>query len=134
MLSGVYSIACEANGKGYIGSSINVASRWKKHLYLLRKGNHINPLLQSSFNKYGESSFEFHLVEDLTGLTEKEIRETEQTYLDLIDWRVSFNICKDSRGGKVTEEANERGLQADKLCFTCLKVFRLRSVKWSGFE
>jgi group I intron endonuclease len=108
VLSGVYSIACEANGKGYIGSSINVASRWKKHLYLLRKGNHINPLLQSSFNKYGESSFEFHLVEDLTGLTEKEIRETEQTYLDLIDWRVSFNICKDSRGGKVTEEANER--------------------------
>ena len=108
MLSGVYSIVCKTTGKGYIGSSIDIQYRWKKHLYLLRKGNHTNPHLQSSFNKYGEESLDFRLVEDLSGLQEKDVREIEQTYLDLMDWSVSFNVCLDSRGGQVTEEANER--------------------------
>jgi hypothetical protein len=108
VLSGVYSIVCKSTDRGYVGSSINVPSRWKKHLYFLRKGNHVNPLLQSSYNKYGEESFEFRIIDDLSGLTKPEIREIEQVYLDLMDWKMSFNVCKDSRGGEVTEEANER--------------------------
>lgn len=108
MLSGIYSIVCKTNGKGYLGSSKNLQFRWKKHLYHLRKGNHVNPYLQNSFNLYGEDSFEFCLIESLTGLNPEEIREIEQIYLDQMDWSFSFNVCKDSRGGEVIEEANER--------------------------
>lgn len=108
VLKGVYSIVCEGNGKGYIGSSKNIQYRWKRHLRQLRKGNHENPHLQYTFNKYGESSFKFSIVELLPGASPKEIREVEQIYLDLMDWGESLNICKDSRGGEVTEEANER--------------------------
>jgi group I intron endonuclease len=108
VLSGIYSIVCKTNGKGYLGSSKNIQARWKKHLYYLRKGNHVNPYLQNSFNLHGEDSLEFRLIEDLTGLSPKEIREIEQIYLDQMDWSFSFNVCKDSRGGEVIEEANER--------------------------
>jgi group I intron endonuclease len=108
VLSGIYSIVCKTNDKGYLGSSKNIQARWKKHLYFLRKGNHVNTHLQNSFNLYGENSLEFRLIEDLTGSSPKEIREIEQIYLDQMDWSTSFNICKDSRGGEVTEEANER--------------------------
>lgn len=108
MLSGIYTITCLTTDKGYLGSSINIPSRWKKHLRSLRKGNHANRYLQNSYNKYGESSLQFKVIEELSGLTEKEIREVEQIYLDQMDWSTSFNICKDSRGGEVTDEANQR--------------------------
>lgn len=108
VLKGVYSIVCEYNGKGYIGSSKNIQDRWKRHLRQLKRGNHVNPHLQSTFNKYGESSFKFSIVELLPEASPKEIREVEQIYLDLMNWGESLNICKDSRGGEVTEEANER--------------------------
>ena len=108
VLKGVYSIVCEYNGKGYIGSSKNIQDRWKRHLRQLKRGNHVNPHLQSTFDKYGESSFKFSVVELLPEASPKEIREVEQIYLDLMDWGESLNICKDSRGGEVTEEANER--------------------------
>ena len=108
MLSGIYSIVCKTNGKGYVGSSKNIPARWKKHLYYLRRGNHVNPHLQNTYNLYGENSLEFSLIEDLTGLSSKEIREIEQIYLDQMDWNFSLNVCKDSRGGEITEEANER--------------------------
>lgn len=108
MLSGVYSITCKSTGKGYLGSSIDIAYRWKRHLYLLRKGVHTNPHLQNSFDKYGESNFEFRLIEDLSGLTREEILYQEQVYLDIMNLKNSFNVCLDARGGKVSDEANER--------------------------
>jgi hypothetical protein len=48
------------------------------------------------------------LLEDLSGLPLDEIREVEQKYLDSLDWSEALNVCKDSRGGKIIEEANER--------------------------
>jgi group I intron endonuclease len=108
VLSGVYSIVCKTNGKGYIGSSVEVPGRWSKHLRSLRKGNHVNPHLQNAFSIYGEDSFNFTLLENLSGCTEREIREIEQVYLDLMDWGNSFNVCKTAKGGEVTKEANER--------------------------
>lgn len=48
------------------------------------------------------------MLEDLSGLPLDEIREVEQKYLDSLDWSEALNICKDSRGGQIIEEANER--------------------------
>lgn len=109
MLKGIYKIHCKGNGKIYIGSSVNIEHRWKVHLRKLRKGNHVNPHLQSSYNKYGEDSFSFSVLEALPdGCSSHEIRDKEQHYLDSMNWSESFNICKDSRGGEVIPEANER--------------------------
>jgi len=60
--SGIYSITCKVNNKVYIGSSINIAKRWREHLSLLRSGKHPNQYLQHTFTKYGEESFSFSIV------------------------------------------------------------------------
>lgn len=60
---GVYQIKNTITNKLYVGSSKEVYHRIHKHKYLLRRGIHPNPHLQSSFDKYGISSFEVSLIE-----------------------------------------------------------------------
>ena len=65
---GIYCIKNVVTGKMYIGSSINIAGRWKQHRYQLNTNRHENHYLQHSWNKHGEGSFEFSILEvvDLT--------------------------------------------------------------------
>lgn len=60
---GVYLIECTGNDKFYIGSGANMRNRQTHHLHSLRKDQHHNPKLQHAFNKYGENSIEFYVVE-----------------------------------------------------------------------
>lgn len=62
--SGIYKITCTVSGKVYIGSSINVRKRRNHHLCYLRKNRHSNNYLQHSYNKYGEDSLVFEMVEE----------------------------------------------------------------------
>lgn len=73
--SGIYLIQNVKNGKGYVGSSLDIASRWRGHKRELNKNIHHNEYLQYSYNKYGKENFIFsilELVEDTSLLTFKE--------------------------------------------------------------
>lgn len=61
---GIYIIENTLRGKVYVGQSVDVSKRLTTHMGTLRKGAHINPHLQSSFNKYGEGAFRFYLVHE----------------------------------------------------------------------
>jgi len=61
--SGIYKITNSDNGKVYIGQSVNVFKRVNIHRTNLRRGVHGNNHLQLSWNKYGEDSFQFEIVE-----------------------------------------------------------------------
>jgi len=61
----VYQITCTANGKFYIGSTVNKSQRWARHRNELRKGIHKNRNMQASWSKYGEEAFAFTVVEEL---------------------------------------------------------------------
>lgn len=76
MNSGIYEIKNKINGKMYIGQSRNINKRRSYHLWKLRSNNHFNPLLQNSFNKYGEHNFEFIILEECEPnlLNDKEIQ------------------------------------------------------------
>jgi len=80
MSSGIYQIENQVNGKRYIGSSVNIESRWSVHLALLRHGKHDNQHLQRAFDKYGESAFAFTILEDVEEFSQ--LIECEQHYLD----------------------------------------------------
>lgn len=62
--SGIYVIRCSPTNKVYVGSSINVDKRWKVHRAALRNRGHHNAYLQRAWDKYGEASFEFAIVEE----------------------------------------------------------------------
>mgnify|MGYP000886959842 CR=1 FL=1 len=61
-IPGVYQIVNKLNGHKYIGSSINIWTRWGRHLSDLRKNKHDNNYLQNAWNKYGEDNFEFGVL------------------------------------------------------------------------
>ncbi len=62
--SGIYGIFNMIDGKVLVGSTINFKHRWHVHLYTAQKGRHGNPFFQHAWNKYGESSFEFRVLEE----------------------------------------------------------------------
>lgn len=78
---GVYKITNLINGKIYIGSSIDINSRWKEHVRDLNKNKHHSTHLQRSWNKNGSENFEFSILEKCN---EEEILDREQYYLDTL--------------------------------------------------
>ena len=73
--TGIYSITCKINNRKYIGQSKDIASRWKTHLYQLRRGEHHTKSLQEDWNKftYEDFVFQVELICTKKYLTEKEI-------------------------------------------------------------
>jgi group I intron endonuclease len=89
---GIYLIRSTRDGKFYVGSTVNMRSRWNVHRRALRSGTHHNAHLQSAWNKYGESHFEFVVLKHAP--TEK-LLEAEQSWIDrtrCTDRSVGFNI------------------------------------------
>ena len=74
--SGIYGIKNTANGKWYIGQTIDLSKRKYEHFCDLRNRWHHNGHLQSAWDKYGEGSFEFHVMEEcIEGIMD--VRERE---------------------------------------------------------
>lgn len=62
-IAGVYAIMHPASGRAYIGSSKDVLGRWADHQKRLKAHTHHSPYLQNAWNKYGNDSFSFVLIE-----------------------------------------------------------------------
>jgi DNA-binding XRE family transcriptional regulator len=63
---GVYMILSLITGGAYVGSSTNVAQRWKRHRESLLRGNHSNHALQAEWSIAGENGFVVTLLEPVT--------------------------------------------------------------------
>lgn len=102
IVASVYCIINKVNDKLYIGSTIDTYKRKREHLHYLRNNKHHSIYLQNSYNKYGESNFDFIIIEKCKV---EELLEAEQFYIDLFN--PEYNICKiagSSLGIKRTEE------------------------------
>jgi hypothetical protein len=120
-VSGIYQIQNIITSKVYIGSSVNIRGRWNQHLHTLRKGRHHSRHLQNAWDKYGEKSFIFSVIElvvDVSLLVQR-----EQYYLDSIrpyDREVGYNCsptAESSRGAvrrPVSQETRAKLSQMNK--------------------
>jgi group I intron endonuclease len=121
-LTGIYYILNTVNNKFYIGSTAKIGtyqsnsgfySRWYAHVWELRKNSHENPKLQNAWNKYGEDSFKFQILEFVEP---DKCLEVEQVYLDLFPegdrdlvYNISFIAGRSfNLGQKHTEEARQK--------------------------
>ena len=62
-IAGIYIITNKITGKIYIGSSHNLLKRKNNHFTNLKNKKHQNFYLQNAWNKYGEQTFEWEIVE-----------------------------------------------------------------------
>lgn len=60
----IYRITCTENNKVYIGQTKNKRKRIDEHKYDLRHNIHHSIYMQRAFNKYGEKSFKFEIIEE----------------------------------------------------------------------
>lgn len=93
---GIYYIKNTVNGKLYIGSSVDIQSRWHHHRSALRHGKHTNPKLTNGWNKYGESAFEFGVLEEVSQT--QDLIPREDHYILTLD--PFYNCLLASDGGR----------------------------------
>ena len=74
--SGIYRIEL-GNGNFYVGSSIDLSTRERKHRNELMRGKHRNPKMQSCWNKY--KVFDFVILEECDT---EELLHREQVLID----------------------------------------------------
>jgi group I intron endonuclease len=92
--AGIYVIINKANWKVYIGQSGCCKDRWRKHKGNLLRNAHVNKHLQAAFNKYGEDSFVYKVLEECS----EETRDERECY-----WINHYNSCNKKHGyNKVT--------------------------------
>lgn len=108
MTCGVYEIVNTVNGKRYVGSSVDIEARWSGHRHRLRKDKSTSAKLKAAWNKYGEDSFEFRIIEECA----KEcLIDREQHHINI---KAEYNIrlIADSNFGRVIT-AEEKKLRSD---------------------
>jgi Straboviridae intron-associated endonuclease 1 len=93
--SGIYKITCTANKRIYIGSATNLRERSRQHFRFLRQNKHHNQHLQRAWNKYGEQSFTFEVLEQVLPIS---LTAREQYWLNKLKPfdRKGFNIAHEA--------------------------------------
>ena len=93
---GIYCIENIINHKKYVGQTINTHQRRIGHRSSLNLGTHFNQHLQFAWNKYGENSFIFYVIEEC----KREELDERETYwiakLDSTNRKYGYNV---SHGG-----------------------------------
>lgn len=77
-ICGIYCIENLVNHKKYIGQSVDIKARFRKHKSYLRNNRHNNVHLQSSWNLYGEDNFRFYILEECL---ENQLDDKEMYYI-----------------------------------------------------
>lgn len=109
---GIYKIVNIVNNKIYVGSTLkSFKNRFKTHIKLLKKNQHENSILQNAWNKYGENSFIFEIIESFDKIESNDLLNLEQKYIkqyDSTNRNIGYNICsvgKSRYGTKWSEES-----------------------------
>lgn len=76
----IYRIYCIDNQKSYIGQTIDIKTRYKRHFSRLKNKTHPNEHLQNAFNKYGEDSFTWQQWE-FNIQNKEELNQLEKDYI-----------------------------------------------------
>ncbi len=113
----IYLINNIINNKKYIGSTcsdIGFKARSAQHKSALNRNNHCNTYLQNSWNKYGQKSFEFIILEECY---DDILILREQFWIDYyqsMNFRNGYNLREAGRGGKLGLEGRKKISEALK--------------------
>lgn len=101
-MTGIYKITCTGNNKVYVGQSVAIKRRWREHQKALKNGSHYNKYLQRAYDKYGEQSFVYEILEQCPS---SKLNEREAFYIYFFNsFKDGFNC--DLGGSNISGEAN----------------------------
>lgn len=145
VLTGIYKIYSSLNPDlFYIGSSVDIDNRMKRHLYQIKNKTHNNPKILNYFNKYGINVFKYEIlcVCEKSQLIEKEnyYIQSNHCYFNILKNAYSLVGYKHSEsakakisikntGRKMTDEQIQKGVLArvgQKTSKGCKRTFEMR--------
>lgn len=88
----VYALKCNANGKIYVGSTINLERRLKAHLQQLKKRTHANKNLQTDFDTYG-NDFSMSVLDFIETPADSHIEYTWMEKLNTNNPEIGYNYA-----------------------------------------
>lgn len=125
---GIYKITNTANGKVYIGQSVNIKHRWACHKYELENNVHKNPHLQRAYNQ-NPNAFKFE-IECIC--REEDLNKLEIFYINKYNSRndkFGYNLNEGGDGaGRMSEETKAK-LSKAKMGNQAMKGLKL-SEEW----
>lgn len=101
--SGIYKITI--NNKIYIGSSVDLYSRYSTHYSRLRRDIHENIHLQRAYNKY-DKMFSFEVLETFEEISKKDLLIKEKEYMDLLN--PYYNLMTTPHTNELTEDVKQK--------------------------
>ena len=108
---GIYCIKNKINSKVYVGKAKNIYKRIQQHIYNLRKkSKDENRHLINAWFKYGESAFEYSVLEEFE-INEEILRIQELYWIEkynATDRNFGYNLMKDSSSGIIVHEETRR--------------------------
>lgn len=103
---GIYKITNLINNKVYIGQSINIASRWRRHR---TDANIKDTPLYQDIRKYGLNNFSFEVIEECT---KEQLDERERFWIDKYDsYNNGYNLTSGGQKGTFTGKLNKKQIE-----------------------
>lgn len=109
---GVYIIRNKLNNKFYIGSSKSILKRIQEHRCRFKKNDGINKHIQNAYNKYGESNFEYNVLDICTP---DDKYDREQVFLSELkpEYNLSLNVIANKNQTR-SEEAKRKSSETQR--------------------
>lgn len=97
-ISCVYQIYNNVTKRSYIGSTINLQDRLRRHYYALTHNMHHSQKLQRSFNKYNINTFEINILEQYTNIDKELLASNELAYIKKLDtYNKGYNMVENCK-------------------------------------
>jgi group I intron endonuclease len=103
--SGTYRIANLKTGDTYVGGSIDLPARFRRHRHELKRGTHPCRKLQAAWALFGHEAFTFEI---LVRCLPSEVRAKEQALLDSGAGSYNYSRRTDGGNGPHTPETRQK--------------------------
>lgn len=114
--SGIYCITNTATAMQYVGSAVDLDGRFKRHIRQMKAGTHPNKFLLMDYERHGEESFQFEVLELCSDviLLEREQFWIDQTKAAVVGYNIALSAFSPMKGRKQSEATRAKMREAHR--------------------